>query len=202
MKAMVIPVGSVFGKFTVVDSPIKVRGTQRWLSRCECGRGEIMATSTVLKDKAKTGVGCYHCSPRPKVTHRMTETKTYRIWSAMKSRCSNPNHSDYHLYGGRGVKVCERWQSSFEAFLEDMGVKPEGLSIDRINSDGNYEPGNCRWATDEEQGQNTRRCIKIELAGVSYPSLAALCRAYSLSYSKAKQLLRKGVEPEQIARMR
>jgi hypothetical protein len=76
----------------------------------------------------------------------------------MKSRCSNPKNKDYLEYGGRGIKVCSRWMDSFAAFLSNMGEKPAGLSIDRINNDGNYEPGNCRWATGEEQRNNQRRC--------------------------------------------
>lgn len=81
----------------------------------------------------------------------------YQSWSAMRSRCRNPNDTDYHRYGGRGIVVCERW-STFEPFLHDMGPRPEGKTLDRIDSNGNYEPGNCRWATHKEQRANQRRC--------------------------------------------
>lgn len=81
-------------------------------------------------------------------------TPIYSRWRGMKDRCYNPNSKQFHRYGGRGISVCARWRYSFETFLSDMGEPPEGLSLDRINNDGNYEPGNCRWATSAVQRNN------------------------------------------------
>ncbi len=96
------------------------------------------------------------------------ETPTYRSWQRMKNRCLNPNKDNYALYGGRGIQVCERWRSSFENFLADMGERPEGKTLDRYpNPDGNYEPNNCRWATPKEQTNNTRQCVILTFNGCS-----------------------------------
>ncbi len=89
--------------------------------------------------------------------HGMNRTPIHRIWIGMIQRCTNPKSTVYRHYGGRGIKVCERWRLSFLSFYEDMGEKPEGMSLDRINNDGNYEPGNCRWATPLEQVLNRRK---------------------------------------------
>ncbi len=98
-----------------------------------------------------------------KATHNMTDSREYRAWQQMRERCSNPRSPAFKRYGGRGITVCDRWQK-FEAFFEDMGSS-NGLSIDRKDNNGNYEPGNCRWATRKEQANNHRANRRIEFAG-------------------------------------
>lgn len=91
-------------------------------------------------------------------------SRTYRIWHGMKTRCLNPNAPDYHRYGGRGIKVCEKWMR-WVGFKEDMGWAPDGLTLDRIDNDGNYEKENCRWATMSTQIRNSRKAFMIEFNG-------------------------------------
>jgi len=94
-------------------------------------------------------------------------TPTYITWMAMIQRCTNPKHKSYHRYGGRGVQICERWRNSFEAFKEDMGERSSEQSIERIDNNGNYEPGNCRWATNQEQNLNREDTVKITIGSVT-----------------------------------
>jgi hypothetical protein len=96
-----------------------------------------------------------------------SSTKTYSSWQAMRTRCQCKKHRHYKNYGGRGSKICERWQS-FDNFLADMGARPEGCSLDRIDPDKNYEPGNCRWATKKEQMRNMRATRRVTIEGKTY----------------------------------
>jgi hypothetical protein len=101
----------------------------------------------------------------PALSHGQTGSRTYRIWTHIKTRCSNPKYNRYNRYAGRGIAVCDRWRESFEAFLADMGEAPDSMSIERIDNDGNYEPGNCRWATIREQTRNRCSNIWVEYRG-------------------------------------
>lgn len=150
--------GQKFGKWTVLH---RIVGAT-WLCKCECGN-EGEATTSGLKLGKTKSCGCAGkdwCR-----THGMEGTKTYNVWAGMIQRCHNPNAREYKLYGARGIQVCDAWRNSFVEFFNDMGEKPEGLSLDRINNDGNYEPSNCRWATSSQQKRNRRTTVMIEFNG-------------------------------------
>lgn len=113
-------------------------------------------------------------------------TREYSTWRGMIQRCEDPNFRSYPSYGGRGVRVCPCWRNSFEAFLADMGEKPRGASIERVNVNGDYEPGNCRWATPREQARNRRTNRRVLLDGVIVPLIEA-CERTGLNYRTIRQ---------------
>lgn len=117
------------------------------------------------------------------ITHRMSGTPTYKTWQKMRERCNNPLAEQYQWYGAKGVIVCDRWQYSFENFLADMGERPADKTIDRIESTGNYEPSNCRWATKLEQIWNQAKTIKVDLNGEMI-ALTDACERLGLPISR------------------
>ena len=157
--------GMKFGRLVVIKRGENGnnKGT-RWQCLCECGNERLVLGSLLVNGNTES-CGCLNkelaskmC--KEKLIHGCAingkQSKEYRVWGGLRSRCNNPKNASYENYGGRGISVCERW-NDFRNFLEDMGERPPGLEIDRIDNDGNYEPGNCRWATSKQQKENRRK---------------------------------------------
>jgi hypothetical protein len=148
-----------FGRWTVLRYDKKVGRYSHWLCRCECGFEASIRASSL---RSGNSTGCFSCG---QIGNDKTETHghtsrgrtsaTYESWKAMKARCLTPTNASYRWYGGRGIKVCDRWMH-FENFLADMGERPNHTTIDRRDSDGNYELSNCRWSTQVIQRENQR----------------------------------------------
>lgn len=162
---MIDMTGQIFWRLKVLEfHSNSKRGAKKWLCQCECGN-TVIAERTNLVKGSQRSCGCLRAENN--VVHNMSKTPVYTNWSNLKARCGRPSHKDYKHYGGRGIELCDRWQK-FENFLEDMGMPPSRKhSVERISNEGNYEPGNCRWATHIEQSNNKRNSLRLELDGIT-----------------------------------
>jgi len=150
--------GQKFGRLTVIKAVGKnKRNNICWLCECDCGN-TVKVAGGHLRSGHTNSCGCLIKETTKDINfkHGKTGTKNFHIWAGMRDRCNNPNNPAYKNYGGRGIKICQRW-NEFKNFLADMGKKPKGLTLDRIDNDGNYEPKNCRWTTRKEQNRNSRQ---------------------------------------------
>lgn len=161
--------GRKFGLLTAIELAGFFKGKALWRCLCDCGRSDVIARGNDLQQGKKKSCGC--ASVEMAVAARRTHgqagnnrTSIYERWKSIRQRCGNPNDKAWKNYGGRGIKVCDRWRNSFEAFYADVGDPPEAwLTLDRIDNDRGYEPGNVRWATRVQQNNNRRGngCAKI-----------------------------------------
>jgi len=180
--------GKTFNKITVISRANPRYGKTYWNCVCHCGK-HFEARGVRLKNGSTTSCGCH------KTTHGMSNTPTYHSWENMVQRATNPNKSfDYYI--GRGIGICDSWMD-FNVFLSDMGVRPEGKTIDRIDNNSGYSKDNCRWATPFEQMNNRRDTIFITYLGVKQ-SVGYWSKESGISISAIRSRLNLGWTAEKI----
>ena len=180
-----------FGLWSVLD-----RSSSRWLCRCDCGTKRRVPRADLISSRSK-GCGCARYENAGKAaaaantTHGLGNSPEMRIWIDMKRRCYQPHRPDYPRYGGRGITVCDRWKDSFEAFIEDMGLRPPGMTLDRIDNNAPYSPKNCRWATKRQQGRNQRTNVRYDVFGKSL-TLPEAAERYGIATETIRSRLNRG----------
>lgn len=192
--------GKRFGRLVVLcRAKVPNARNAMWQCQCDCGAMTIGAAANLGKTKFSCGCMASENGTEMLTINRLARTDLHGesasiewgIWSRMKNRCNNPNNAKYHRYGGRGIKVCDRWLNSFENFLADIGRRPsKRYSIDRIDNDGNYEPGNVKWSTAMQQSRNSTSIHPIEIEGVSM-CIKDWCKTLNIPHWKPWHMIRK-----------
>jgi len=189
--------GQRFGRWQVLSQAHLTDDGMRWNCVCDCGTEKSVLCKHLMLGQSKS-CGCLGRERQiaRQTKHGASKSAEYKIWRSMRGRCNNPKHPSYHRYGGRGITVCSAWDKSFEQFLADMGKRPaDKQSIDRIDNDKGYEPGNCRWATVVEQCNNTSVNRHIEVQGEVF-TLAEAGRRFGIRPLTIAKRIRNGMSPD------
>ncbi len=195
--------GRRLGKFTIIEKVEKQSGRNvSWLCMCDCGN-TVIARGTRLNSGKLPRCSCLVSNSstrksigKSKSIHGQSRSKIYFTWNSMLMRCCNHKSQYYAIYGGRGITVCERWRI-FENFRDDMGERPKGKSLDRIDNDGPYSPENCRWATKQEQSEN-RRCTRWITVDGRDVTLRTAAKITGVSYRTILRRVSKGLPNEEV----
>ena len=190
--------GRTYGRLTIIGyAGRRARNAHVWEAACMCGKTSFPGSAALKSGRTKS-CGCYRseATRAAKFKHGATEgnlhSPEYRSWTSMRNRCYWPKSNRYSIYGGRGITVCDRWRDSFENFFADMGPKPSSKhSIDRIDTNGHYEPTNCRWATFKEQARNKSNNRRVVYAGRDM-TLRDLADDCGVSFAALKHRLDRG----------
>lgn len=195
--------GNRYGKLTVLSRAGSTGNKAAWLCRCDCGT-ELVVTGDTLRSHGRTSCGCWRGES---AINRFTkhghsngggvrrESKTYKPWQEMWARCTRVNHPSYENYGGRGISVCKEWRD-FSNFLSDMGERPAGTSLDRVNGELGYSPENCRWSDRLTQNRNRRGNIFITINGET-KCVSEWAAVYGIKYMTLYNRIARGMPPEE-----
>lgn len=184
--------GQQFGRWTVIGRSPKSARNALWICKCACGT--VREVSSIhLRSGSSQSCGCLNRERLREAwtTHGMSRSREYESWKQAKQRCHNPNHPQFPDWGGRGITMCPEWRNDFRAFFAYMGPRPDGHTLDRIDNNGNYEPGNCRWATRKQQQRNRSNTVMFEYAGERL-SAADWSERLGISADKLKRYVRNG----------
>jgi hypothetical protein len=190
--------GRIFGRWRILGPGPLVKGTRFWACVCTCGEERLVHHYNLVRKKTKS-CGCYQRedTSRRRRTHGRSGHPLYSQWQAMRARCLYPHHRDYRFYGARGIMVCEEWKE-FDGFLRDMEAGwRKGLTIERVDVDGDYEPSNVRWATQAEQARNTRRTIFLDSPWGTLPA-SDCARRLGIGVSVFLARYHRGWPPERL----
>ena len=193
-------IGRRFGRLTVVSEyGINKHGASMWICKCDCGNTTKPVNGSSLKQGKTKSCGCLWKEAMTK--HGGRNTKLYNVWGGMKARCYRKTNANYKHYGGRGIKVCEEWKNSFESF-RDWAIAngyQESLTLDRIDTNGDYEPSNCRWATYCQQENNRRINVYVEINGV-VKTVAEWAAESGLKYATVYRRFCRGVRGTELVK--
>lgn len=190
--------GSRFARLTVLKQDgLDKTGHKMWLCKCDCGnevsyrgtlitKGEVLSCGCLRKDRGKKSL----------TKHGLYYHPLYATWVKMMARCYKECDPKYEIYGGRGISVCERWHVK-ENFFADMGERPAGMTLDRIDVNGNYEPSNCRWATPKTQSRNRTNTIYVDIGGIT-KTMAEWADIYDVKYPTALARYKRGLRNEDL----
>lgn len=196
--------GQRFERLTAIAAAQHTGRRGYWVCRCDCGN-ETIVRGDHLRTGRTRSCGCLHSELAKQrlldrgsihVTHGASDTRAYQVWLGMRQRCNNPNSRFFSYYGGRGIRVCERW-TAFENFLADMGQPGPGETLDRVDNNGDYEPGNCRWASRREQ-QNNRRVNRLVTMKGEQHTIAEWARIVGIHYNTMAQRIDAGMSVDEV----
>jgi hypothetical protein len=192
--------GQRFGRLTVINEAGKAKdGRIRWQCLCDCGQITETPSTKTLRNGTCKSCGCIQKENPPAKTHGQSGTNLFHVWNGIKQRCLNPRSQAFNNYGGRGIKVCDEWREDFQAF-HDWAIKNGyrlGREIDRIDNDGDYEPGNCRWVTSQTNNNNRRSNTLVEIGGKTH-TISEWSRITGIPRSTLQKRISSGKTPDEI----